>query len=130
MLRRGGSRLLGAALQQVRGYAADAALATEGQEFLRFGSPFAQQLNLAPALATLPETKVGPRGGDGPQMVGVWPRLHSPNAGPVPPPPPPLRPNSAAAACCRTGITRSLCPAAGHPPVQRPARGLGARAPL
>ena len=78
MLRRGGSRLLGAALQQVRGYAADAALATEGQEFLRFGSPFAQQLNLAPALATLPETKVGAWGGDGPQMVGVWPRPHSP----------------------------------------------------
>lgn len=94
MLRRGGSRLLGAALQQVRGYAADAALATEGQEFLRFGSPFAQQLNLAPALATLPETKVGAWGGDGPQMVGVWPHLHSlrPRR-PAPPPPPPLRPN-------------------------------------
>ncbi len=86
MLRRGGSRLLGAALQQVRGYAADAALATEGQEFLRFGSPFAQQLNLAPALATLPETKARPWSRDGPQMVGVWPRLHSPTQRQWPPP--------------------------------------------
>ena len=73
MLRRGGSRLLGAALQQVRGYAAEAALATEGQEFLRFGTPFAQQLNLAPALATLPETKVTPWGGDGPEWSGFGP---------------------------------------------------------
>lgn len=51
---RHGARLLA---QQARGFAAEAALAEEGV-FSRFGSPFAQQLNLAPALAQLPETQV------------------------------------------------------------------------
>lgn len=65
MLRlRHGRKLLGQ-LQQAasRGFAAEAALAEESP-YLRFGSPFAQQLNLTPALAQLPETKVSPGRGD------------------------------------------------------------------
>jgi hypothetical protein len=59
MLRlRYGRQLLGQ-LQQAasRGFAAEAALAEESA-YLRFGSPFAQQLNLSPALAQLAETQV------------------------------------------------------------------------
>lgn len=70
MLRRGGSKLL-SQLQQLRGYAAaEAALATESP-FLRFGSPFAAQLNMNDALAQLPETKVRPGRGSGCNGSGV-----------------------------------------------------------
>lgn len=56
MLRRGGKQLL-QQVQQLRGFAAEAALVEESP-FLRFGQPFAPQLNLNAALAQLPETKV------------------------------------------------------------------------
>jgi hypothetical protein len=56
MLRRGGKQLL-QQVQQLRGFAAEAALAEESP-FLRFGQPFAPQLNMSAALAQLPETKV------------------------------------------------------------------------
>lgn len=61
MLRlRHGGRLIGQLAQAGRGFAAEAALAEESP-YLRFGSPFAQQLNLTPALAQLAETKVRAR---------------------------------------------------------------------
>lgn len=54
---RKGSRVL----QQLRQYAAQAELAPANDSaFLRFGSPFAAQLNMNQALAQLPETKVSP----------------------------------------------------------------------
>lgn len=58
MLRRSGQQLLGRLGQQLRGYAAEPALTGEASPFLRFGSPFAQQLDLSQAVAQLPETKV------------------------------------------------------------------------
>ncbi|KAL4428026.1 hypothetical protein ABPG75_002115 [Micractinium tetrahymenae] len=58
MLRRSGQQLLGRLGQQLRGYAAEPALTAEASPFLRFGSPFAQQLDLSQAVAQLPETKV------------------------------------------------------------------------
>ena len=54
--RRGGSSLL----RHLRGFAAQSEVAAaDAETFLRFGNPFAQQLNLGSALSQLPETKVG-----------------------------------------------------------------------
>lgn len=53
--------------QQLRGYASQVAVAEESA-FLRYASPFPAKLDLAPALAQLPETKVRAR-------VGVWHEL-------------------------------------------------------
>lgn len=49
----------GLLLQQLRKYSAQAALTTaEESPFLRFGSPFAPQLNMNQIVAQLPDTKV------------------------------------------------------------------------
>jgi hypothetical protein len=46
--------------QQLRGFAAQAeVVSAEHSPFLRFGSPFPAQMDLNPAVAQLPETKVG-----------------------------------------------------------------------
>lgn len=56
---RNASRRSSRLLSQLRGYAAQAEVAqADSETFLRFGSPFAPQLNLNSALAQLPETKV------------------------------------------------------------------------
>lgn len=52
------------AVQQLRGYAAEAALATESP-FLRFGSPLPSVLNMSGLVAQLPETQVGGCSGAG-----------------------------------------------------------------
>lgn len=47
--------------QQMRGFAAQAEtlVSAETSPFLRFGSPFPAAMDLNPAVAQLPETKVG-----------------------------------------------------------------------
>ena len=53
------SRRAGRLMQQIRGYAAQSELVSAEQSpFLRFGSPFPSQINLDPAVAQLPESKV------------------------------------------------------------------------
>ena len=125
MLRRGGKQLL-QQVQQLRGFAAEAALAEESP-FLRFGQPFAPQLNMSAALAQLPETKVR----DG----GLQGRSCTRRGGPAPA----ARRCSARRrlqpaclpACCLTCHSRAarLVPA-GDPPAQRPACGQRDGAPF
>ena len=80
MLRRGGKQLL-QQVQQLRGFAAEAALAEESP-FLRFGQPFAPQLNMSAALAQLPETKVRDGGLQGAPLAPAPPlAAASPPAG-------------------------------------------------
>lgn len=60
MLRAAASRRAGTVLARLgqRSYAEVAPAAVDAETFLRFGSPFAPQLNLSSALSQLPETKV------------------------------------------------------------------------
>lgn len=59
-------------LQQLRGYAATSeAAVVERDVFTRYASPFPAQLNLTPALAQLPETKVT-RGGFPSRRMHWW----------------------------------------------------------
>lgn len=121
MLRRSGQQLLGRLGQQLRGYAAEPALTGETSPFLRFGSPFAQQLDLSQAVAQLPETKVGSSpGGEilAPSAAGPGLEAYQP----VPPPARPRRPTAFSAT--------SFCFAAGDPPAQRLAGGQRAGAAL
>jgi len=54
------ARRAGRMAQQLRGFAAQAeVVSAEHSPFLRFGSPFPAQMDLNPAVAQLPETKVG-----------------------------------------------------------------------
>jgi hypothetical protein len=54
------ARRAGRMAQQLRGFAAQAEIVSAEQSpFLRFGSPFPAAMDLNPAVAQLPETKVG-----------------------------------------------------------------------